>query len=92
MGGVIFGVLKKSSNFVRFLCFSLFDACEHAILYIDAEMNEKKIYIVPSTSVVTMSVDTPVMVTMTLYTGSPFTTLETVTTDGPGLGTSIGEW
>lgn len=55
-------------------------------------MNEKKFYIVPSTSVVTMAVDAPVMVTMTLYTGSPYTTLETVTTDGPGLGTDFGEW
>lgn len=55
-------------------------------------MLQKKSYIVPSTTVVGMAIDAPVMVTMTLYTGSPFTTLETVTSDGPGYTWTPGEW
>lgn len=57
-----------------------------------ATMLQKKSYIVPSTTVVGMAIDAPVMVTMTLYTGSPYTTLETVTSDGPGYTWTPGEW
>lgn len=55
-------------------------------------MLQKKSYIVPSTTIVGMAVDAPVMVEMTLYTGSPYTTLQTVTNDGTGFSWSNGEW
>lgn len=53
---------------------------------------KKPIYISPRTVVLTTSGHDPVMVEMTLYTNSPFTTLTTIEYGPEGYTSSDGSW
>lgn len=55
-------------------------------------MKQKRMYISPVTAVLEESPSTPLMVEMTLYTGSPYTTLTTVEYGPQGFTSSDGSW
>lgn len=55
-------------------------------------MRQKKFYISPVTAVLTDSSSSPLMMEMTLYTGSPYVTLTTVEYGSQGFTSSEGSW
>lgn len=55
-------------------------------------MAVKKQYVSPSVEVIGCESDLPIMGEMTLYTGSPYSDMETVTFDQGGYGSVDGGW
>ena len=65
----------------------------HAFLSLEPKtMMKKRFYISPQTAVLTTSSHEPIMVEMTLYENSPFTTLTTIEYGPFGYTSSDGSW